>query len=155
MPRTPGVASGLLPGMVGRVSPSIGDIHEVANAFDDRVSISIHVYGANIGAVRRAVYDASTGAERPFVSGYANTLVPNRWDRSVSRLESTVFREAGLSSPSGRGVCDAPAYASRLVHPSHQRQAIYQESRPPRHLGRAIGESFQTGRVDTELLRPA
>lgn len=36
----------LRPGMVGMVSPSIGDIHVVANAIADAPSISIHVYGA-------------------------------------------------------------------------------------------------------------
>ena len=36
-------------GAVDAVSPGIGDIHRVSNAFDDRASISIHVYGANIG----------------------------------------------------------------------------------------------------------
>lgn len=70
-------------GEVVAVSPSIGDIHQVANAYDDRVSISIHVYGGNIGAVRRAVYDAETGVEKPFVSGYSNAFVPNLWDRSA------------------------------------------------------------------------
>lgn len=70
-------------GQVVAVSPTIGDIHQVANAFDDRVSISIHVYGGNIGAVRRAVYDADTGVEKPFVSGYSNAFIPNVWDRSA------------------------------------------------------------------------
>ena len=41
----------LKPGAVTAVSPRIGDIHEVANALTDRTSISIHAYGANIGAV--------------------------------------------------------------------------------------------------------
>ena len=80
------VASGeerLDPGEVVAVSPTVGDIHRVANAFADRVSISIHVYGGNIGAVRRAVYDAETGVEKPFVSGYSNLVVPNLWDRSA------------------------------------------------------------------------
>lgn len=80
------VASGeerLEPGEVVAVSPTVGDIHRVSNAFADRVSISIHVYGGNIGAVRRAVYDAGTGAEKPFVSGYSNLVVPNLWDRSA------------------------------------------------------------------------
>ena len=54
----------------------------MANAFDDRVSISIHVYGANIGAVARHVFDPVSGAARPFVSGYSSTPVPNLWDRS-------------------------------------------------------------------------
>lgn len=73
----------LLPGEVDRVSPTVGDIHEVANAYDDRVSISIHVYGANIGAVARHVYDPATGAEKNFVSGYSGTQMPNFWDRSA------------------------------------------------------------------------
>jgi len=30
-------------GGIARVSLSIGDIHEVANAYDDRISVSIHV----------------------------------------------------------------------------------------------------------------
>jgi len=73
----------LLPGQVDRVSPNVGDIHEVANAHDDRVSISIHVYGANIGAVRRHVFDPATGVEKPFVSGYSSPQLPNFWDRSA------------------------------------------------------------------------
>lgn len=73
----------LEPGEVEAVSPSIGDIHQVSNAFDDRVSISIHVYGANIGAVRRSTYDAE-GRPKPFISGYSNTVLPNLWDASKS-----------------------------------------------------------------------
>lgn len=65
------------------MSPTIGDIHKVSNAFDDRTSISIHVYGANIGAVRRATYDEA-GRPKPFISGYSNTLLPNLWDASKS-----------------------------------------------------------------------
>jgi predicted metal-dependent enzyme (double-stranded beta helix superfamily) len=72
----------LQPGDVEAVSPRIGDVHRVRNAFDDRVSISIHVYGANIGAVRRHTYPPE-GGRRPFVSGYSNTLLPNFWDRSA------------------------------------------------------------------------
>ena len=68
-------------GEVEAVSPNGGDVHQVTNAFDDRVSISIHVYGANIGAVERATYDAA-GRPKRFVSGYANTTLPNLWDRS-------------------------------------------------------------------------
>jgi predicted metal-dependent enzyme (double-stranded beta helix superfamily) len=68
-------------GEVEAVSPTVGDVHQVTNAFDDRVSISIHVYGANIGAVERATYDAA-GRPKRFVSGYANTTLPNLWDRS-------------------------------------------------------------------------
>ena len=68
-------------GEVEAVSPTVGDVHQVTNAFDDRVSISIHVYGANIGAVERSTYDAA-GKPKRFVSGYANTTLPNLWDRS-------------------------------------------------------------------------
>ncbi len=72
----------LAPGQVTAVSPRIGDVHQVSNAHDDRVSISIHVYGANIGAVSRHVYDAGTGVPKAFVSGYSSSLTPNIWDRS-------------------------------------------------------------------------
>jgi predicted metal-dependent enzyme (double-stranded beta helix superfamily) len=58
------------PGAIDRVSPRIGDVHVVENALADRPSLSIHVYGANIGTVRRHVFDAATGAVAPFVSGY-------------------------------------------------------------------------------------
>jgi 3-mercaptopropionate dioxygenase len=59
-------------GEVDRVSPTIGDWHAVANAFDDQVSLSIHVYGADIGRVERSVFDPITQAVRPFISGYSN-----------------------------------------------------------------------------------
>lgn len=62
----------LCAGEVAMVSPDVGDIHEVRNAFDDRVSISIHVYGTDIGRQRRHVFDTRTGAMKEFVSGYAN-----------------------------------------------------------------------------------
>ena len=79
----PGRESRLEPGDVTAVSPRIGDIHTVENALADRPSISIHAYGANIGAVARHVFAAETGAAKPFVSGYANRLTPNLWDRST------------------------------------------------------------------------
>jgi predicted metal-dependent enzyme (double-stranded beta helix superfamily) len=69
-------------GEVVAVSPAIGDIHVIANAYDDRPSISIHVYGGNIGAIRRSAFDPVSGAKKPFISGYSNTAVPNLWDRS-------------------------------------------------------------------------
>lgn len=70
------------PGDVDAVSPALGDVHRVQNAFDDRVSISIHVYGANIGAVRRHTYPTG-GGRKTFVSGYSNTQLPNLWDPSA------------------------------------------------------------------------
>lgn len=73
----------LAAGDIDVFGPEIGDIHSVANAHADRVSISIHIYGANIGAVERATYD-ETGTAKRFVSGYGNTTLPNVWDRSTS-----------------------------------------------------------------------
>jgi predicted metal-dependent enzyme (double-stranded beta helix superfamily) len=77
------------PGDVDRVSPRIGDVHVVSNATSDRTAISIHVYGANIGAVRRHTFDAASGAPREFVSGYHNSVTPNLWDRSRQERPAT------------------------------------------------------------------
>ena len=58
-------------GEVELLSPEQGDIHRVENAFDDRDSISIHVYGADIGRVRRWVFPLGQ-PKKPFISGYGN-----------------------------------------------------------------------------------
>lgn len=78
-----GTEERLDPGDIDMVSPSFGDIHTVSNACADRPSVSIHVYGANIGAVRRHVFDPRTGVAKDFVSGYSNESVPNLWDLSA------------------------------------------------------------------------
>jgi predicted metal-dependent enzyme (double-stranded beta helix superfamily) len=80
-PMRPGRVDRLRPGEVVRVSADTYDIHVVENALPDRASISIHVYGGNIGAIARSVFDPGTGARRRFVSGYSNAVVPNLWDR--------------------------------------------------------------------------
>jgi predicted metal-dependent enzyme (double-stranded beta helix superfamily) len=67
------------PGHVDTVSPNTHDIHVVENNLSDQTSISIHVYGGNIGKIERSVFDPITGAEKSFISGYANTVVPNLW----------------------------------------------------------------------------
>ncbi len=69
----------LEPGDLAMVSPSLGDIHQVRNALDDQVSISIHLYGGNIGRIARHVFAPDTGVSKAFVSGYSNLLVPNLW----------------------------------------------------------------------------
>jgi len=69
----------LKPGNVCSVSPATHDVHEVANFYPDQTSISIHVYGGNIGRISRHVFDATTGAEKTFISGYNNDVVPNLW----------------------------------------------------------------------------
>ena len=79
----PGGSHRVEPGAIDLVSPRVGDIHRVSNALANEASISIHVYGANIGAVKRHVYDAQTGAQRSFVSGYSSAVLPNIWDRSA------------------------------------------------------------------------
>jgi predicted metal-dependent enzyme (double-stranded beta helix superfamily) len=76
----PGISCTNLPGQVDTVSPNTHDIHVVENDLQDQVSISIHVYGGNIGRIQRSVFDPITGAEKSFVSGYANALVPNLWN---------------------------------------------------------------------------
>lgn len=79
--RPAGPPQPLVRGRIERVSPAMGDLHRVWNLLPDETSISIHVYGANIGAVRRWVYPAE-GGRKPFVSGYSNRWLPNLWDRS-------------------------------------------------------------------------
>jgi predicted metal-dependent enzyme (double-stranded beta helix superfamily) len=74
-------------GGVEAISPTIGDIHKVSNAYSDQVSISIHVYGANIGAVRRSTFSPD-GAAKTFISGYSSSLLPNLWDRSAESRTS-------------------------------------------------------------------
>jgi predicted metal-dependent enzyme (double-stranded beta helix superfamily) len=81
-PLVVGDSAVLKPGGLTAVSPSIGDIHVVANDMTDQASISIHVYGANIGAVARHVFVPETGEVKDFVSGYSADVVPNLWDRS-------------------------------------------------------------------------
>ncbi|MDE1150111.1 MAG: cysteine dioxygenase [Azospirillaceae bacterium] len=74
-------------GEVEILSPDTGDIHRVTNAHLDRTSISIHVYGADIGQVRRWVYPAQ-GARKPFTSGYSNAGATPAFTLSrVSSLE--------------------------------------------------------------------
>ncbi|QQC65017.1 cysteine dioxygenase family protein [Paraburkholderia ginsengisoli] len=72
-------------GAVDAVSPRVGDIHRVSNAFSDRTSISIHVYGGNIGAVTRSVYTVGSG-RKTFISGYSNDVLPNIWNVSKESL---------------------------------------------------------------------
>ncbi|RSZ57919.1 cysteine dioxygenase [Massilia atriviolacea] len=75
-------------GAIDVLSPRVGDIHRVANAQAGAVSVSIHVYGADIGRIARHVYDPATGAASRFVSGYSEVATP----------------EAGQSLP-GSGCC--------------------------------------------------
>lgn len=82
-PALNGHAHVMRPGDIDAVSPTVGDWHRVSSARSDGPSISIHVYGANIGAVRRhRLNDA--GEVIGFVSGYDAAVLPNLWDRSAA-----------------------------------------------------------------------
>ena len=54
-------------GDIDTVSPLIGDLHTVENAYSDRNSTSIHVYGGDIRAIERSIY-RSDGSVNPFRS---------------------------------------------------------------------------------------
>lgn len=69
----------LEPGAIDAVSPTIGDVHKVRNAWDNRTSISIHLYGGNIGQIDRHVFDPETGNAKDFRSGYSLDTLPNIW----------------------------------------------------------------------------
>ncbi|MBN9405077.1 MAG: cysteine dioxygenase [Burkholderiales bacterium] len=73
----------LKPGDLDIVSPTRGDIHVVRNALADQVSISIHLYGGNIGRISRHVFVPETGEIKDFVSGYSNYLAPNLWAKTA------------------------------------------------------------------------
>jgi predicted metal-dependent enzyme (double-stranded beta helix superfamily) len=62
-------------GEIDMVSPRIGDIHEVANAFADDPAVSIHVYGANMATIRRHDFDPATGLKKSFASRYCDDLM--------------------------------------------------------------------------------
>lgn len=81
LPQPTGKSEVMNPGEVDAVSPSIGDWHRVTNTSDD-VSISIHVYGGNVGAIHRNKLDETSDSLVDFVSGYDNVAVPNLWGHS-------------------------------------------------------------------------
>ena len=71
-PMQPSGTEKLEPGVVESISPTTGDIHRVSNLYEDRVSISVHVYGGNIGRISRHVFDPQTSTRKTFISGYSN-----------------------------------------------------------------------------------
>jgi predicted metal-dependent enzyme (double-stranded beta helix superfamily) len=72
-----------VPGDVERLSPREGDIHQVTNAVDC-LSISIHVYGADIGRVHRHAFSPD-GTAKTFISGYSDTVAPALWNEESLR----------------------------------------------------------------------
>jgi predicted metal-dependent enzyme (double-stranded beta helix superfamily) len=65
------------PGDVSHVYPPSRDIHQITNR-TSRPTISIHIYGGDIGTQQRHVYDPQTGESRPFISGYDAIAGPDR-----------------------------------------------------------------------------
>ena len=99
VPQATGRSHVMRPGDIEAVSPTVGDWHRVSSARPDGASISIHVYGANIGAVRRHRLD-DAGQVVEFVSGYDSPSVPNLWDRSKAPQQppADVARPAGAAA---------------------------------------------------------
>jgi predicted metal-dependent enzyme (double-stranded beta helix superfamily) len=81
-PMRPGRVDRAKRGDVVTLSSQSYDTHRVENAVEGKTSISVHVYGANIGAVKRAMFNADTSEPEYFISGYDNQSVPNLWDLS-------------------------------------------------------------------------
>lgn len=68
----PGPERHLHPGDTSIVSPQHGDIHAVRNGLTDHPSISIHLYGGNIGTISRHTFKPTTGTAKTFISGYSS-----------------------------------------------------------------------------------
>ena len=74
----PGMPTVMCPGEVCSFSPDEGDIHRVKNSGPD-IAVSIHVYGGNIGRIKRSVFLQGDPVARPFISGYSSDVLPNFW----------------------------------------------------------------------------
>lgn len=117
-----GLALELLPGDVEVVSPRVGDVHQVSNAHKDQVSISIHVYGADIGKVSRHVY-LPDGGRKTFISGYSNRPAPGVAP-SASPTAATPTAAAGATVHAGNPSAAVQASpAAALGTRSEQSQA--------------------------------
>lgn len=57
------------PGDVAHVYPPNRDIHQIINR-TSAPTISVHIYGGDIGSQLRHTYDRETGQQQPFISGY-------------------------------------------------------------------------------------
>ena len=69
--------------LVGRL-PSTNSLNlAIGLPLRDQAAVSIHLFGGNIGAIKRNAYSLATGEAHLFASGYASSLMPNLWDRSL------------------------------------------------------------------------
>ena len=79
-PMRPGRVERFAAGEICALGPDAAyDIHWVRNALEDATSVSIHLYGSNIGAVPRGAYDPEISRATDFISGYDNVFLPNIW----------------------------------------------------------------------------
>ena len=62
------------PGVVTLAAPPANAFHQVECAAGAR-SVSLHLYGADIGAIRRQKWDAAAGAYTDFRGGYSNPVL--------------------------------------------------------------------------------
>jgi 3-mercaptopropionate dioxygenase len=77
LPLAVGNSHDMRPGDVDAVSPAVGDWHKVSfsGKSDVPVTVSIHVYGGNIGKIKRSKVSTNgihQGSIEMFVSGYDN-----------------------------------------------------------------------------------
>jgi 3-mercaptopropionate dioxygenase len=68
-PLTPAGETQWTPGQITVCCTTDDDVHAVA-AVGSEPTVGIHVYGGNIGTIRRRSYDPATGEGRWFVSGW-------------------------------------------------------------------------------------
>lgn len=104
-----GLQIDMLPGDIEAVSPRMGDVHKVWNASTDKVSISIHVYGGNIGLIERHSY-REDGTRNTFVSGYANVSA----SAELITPPQAISPEPVLTPPT-----PSPVDAQSIAEPSH------------------------------------
>ena len=62
------------PGVVTLAAPEINAFHQVECAEGDR-SVSLHLYGSDIGRIERNQWDDAQGRYRTFVGGYSNEVL--------------------------------------------------------------------------------
>jgi predicted metal-dependent enzyme (double-stranded beta helix superfamily) len=63
------------PGVVTLAAPEANAFHQVECADGSARSVSLHLYGADIGRIRRQKWDAGAGAYADFRGGYSNTVL--------------------------------------------------------------------------------
>jgi 3-mercaptopropionate dioxygenase len=104
----------MLPGDIEAVSPRIGDVHKVWNALPDQVSISIHVYGGNIGKIERHSY-REDGSRTTFVSGYSNVMLLGEQKEALWTSPPPV---GNLRMSAASPAVSPPAPAAAAPHPT-------------------------------------